>query len=91
MADGGEWMQGLGPKRGPDAAEDAVNHPKHYTSGAVECIEAIESAMTRVEFIGFLRGQVIKYVWRCTQKGTAVQDVQKAGWYLKLLEEKLRQ
>ncbi|MBQ9009305.1 MAG: DUF3310 domain-containing protein, partial [Clostridia bacterium] len=33
----------------PDVTEiphDAVNHPAHYTAGGVECIDAIEAALT---------------------------------------------
>lgn len=68
---------------------DAVNHPSHYTAGAIECIDAIESALGREQFIGFLRGQVIKYQWRCGLKDAAAQDAAKANWYGKRLEEYL--
>ena len=44
---------------------DMVNHPPHYaeTDNGVECIDAIRAALGREQFIGFLRGQVIKYQW----------------------------
>lgn len=61
---------------------DAVNHPSHYTQGGVECIEAIEAAMTPDEFRGYLKGNVIKYVWRSNHKGSLLQDLEKARWYL---------
>lgn len=61
---------------------DEVNHPAHYTTGAVECIEAIEAMLTREQFIGFLRGQVVKYLWRADHKGSTEKDQQKAAWYL---------
>lgn len=61
---------------------DPVNHPQHYTAGSVECIDAIEAALTYEQFIGFLRGQVIKYLWRADHKGNREQDHQKAAWYL---------
>jgi hypothetical protein len=35
---------------------DPVNHPAYYTSGAVECIDAIQAALTPEEFRGFLKG-----------------------------------
>lgn len=60
---------------------DPVNHPSHYNSGAVECIDAIEAAMTVEEFVGYLRGQMIKYVWRAGKKDDARQDIEKALWY----------
>lgn len=61
-----------------------VNHPARYTQGAVECIDAIESALTPEEYRGFLKGQILKYTWREKHKG-GEQDLQKAEWYLKRL------
>ena len=59
---------------------DMVNAPAHYTSGKVECIDAIESMLTRDEFIGFLRGNILKYQWRYKIKN-GVEDLKKAQWY----------
>jgi len=43
--------------------------------------------MTRDEFLGYLKGNLIKYTWRYRDKG-GVQDLQKANWYLtKLIEQ----
>ena len=68
--------------------EDAVNHPSHYTQGGIECIEAIKASMSQEEFLGYLKGNAIKYVWRYRMKGKAKEDLQKAQWYLnRLLEE----
>ena len=65
---------------------DQVNHPPHYTQGGIECIDAIEAAMSVEEFRGYLRGNIMKYVWRIHHKG-GVLDGQKAQWYLnKLLD-----
>lgn len=65
---------------------DPVNHPSHYTQGSIECIDAIEAALDREQFIGFLRGQVIKYQWRLGLKDKTIQEAQKAHWYsLKLV------
>jgi hypothetical protein len=62
--------------------EDLVNHPNHYTSGGIECIDAIAASMTPIEYAGFLKGQVLKYVWRYRLKGKPVQDLKKARFYL---------
>lgn len=59
---------------------DSVNHPQHY-SGEIECIDAIESALSGDEFRGFCKGNVIKYVFRERRKG-GDKDLQKARWYL---------
>ena len=62
--------------------DDDVNNPTHYADqGAVECIDAMESMLSREEFIGFLRGNSFKYRWRCRSKGNAVKDLRKAHWY----------
>ena len=31
---------------------DIVNNPKHYNTGEIECIDAIDSMLTSEEFIG---------------------------------------
>ena len=62
--------------------DDDVNNPTHYADqGAVECIDAMESMLSREEFIGFLRGNSFKYRWRCRSKDNAVKDLRKAQWY----------
>jgi len=63
---------------------DEVNHPQHYTSGGIECIQAIEAALTPEEMKGFLKGNIIKYTWRERHKG-GVQSLAKAQWYLNRL------
>lgn len=65
--------------------DDPVNHPSHYTSGGIECIAALEASMTPVEYAGFLKGQVFKYLWRYRLKGKPVQDLKKAAFYLERL------
>lgn len=69
--------------RGPN--NDMVYRPPHYTQGNVECIEALEASMDPVEFAGFLKGQVVKYVWRFEKKWNAVEDLKKASFYLERL------
>jgi len=59
---------------------DSVNHPQHY-AGKVEAIDALESALTKEQFRGYLRGNVLKYVWRYDKKNGA-EDLKKALWYL---------
>lgn len=59
--------------------DDAVNHPKHYTShpSGVECI-------TVVEHMTFNNGNCIKYLWRAGLKDSnpMIEDLKKARWYL---------
>lgn len=69
---------------------DPVHRPSHYTSGKVECVDAIEAALGPEGFIAFLRGQVIKYNWRLGKKDAPAQEAGKAKWYMDLLERKLQ-
>ena len=74
-------------KMGLNVSDDPVNHPSHYTQGSIECIDAIEASMTKEEACGYLKGCVMKYVWRYRHKG-GVEDLEKARWYLDRLIEK---
>lgn len=57
-----------------------VDHPDHYSNGSIECIDAIESALTQEEFEGFLHGNILKYDWRYRNKN-GVEDLKKSQWY----------
>jgi len=64
---------------------DMVNKPPHYNQGSVECIDAMESMLSKEEFIGFLRGNSFKYRWRYQHKDNPIKDLFKAEWYEKRL------
>jgi hypothetical protein len=58
----------------------------HYANKAVQPWDAMESWMSTEEFAGYLRGNAIKYLARCNDKG-GVEDIRKAQHYIeKLLE-----
>ena len=59
---------------------DPVNHPNHYTSGGIECIDCIKAVLGE-NFIGFLIGNVIKYCYRYKNKN-GIEDLKKSKWYL---------
>ena len=74
---------------------DLVNHPPHYNKGGMEVIEVIELVTGEKRtgdqgFIGYLVGNIIKYLLRFEHKGNPVQDIEKAEWYLKLLKKKVK-
>lgn len=54
-----------------------VNHPQHYNShpAGIECIDV-------VEHMNFNLGNAVKYIWRADEKGNAIQDLEKAKWYI---------
>ena len=70
------------------AVKDNVNHPSHYTQGAIECIEAIKEATKELFGIeAVCTANIIKYVWRWKFKN-GIEDLYKAEWYLdRLIKE----
>jgi len=60
---------------------DMVNSPPHYNEGGIECIDAIEASMSQEAFRGYLKGNMLKYLWRYENKG-GKEDLDKANWYL---------
>ena len=69
---------------------DNVISPAHYTKGGVECIKAIEASMSAEAFCGYLKGNVMKYVYRYEQKG-GVESLEKARVYLDWLIKKVNE
>tara|TARA_R100001129_G_scaffold181578_1_gene161084 strand:+ start:342 stop:575 length:234 start_codon:yes stop_codon:yes gene_type:complete len=74
-----------------DNVNDPVNHPIHYRTGSVECIDAIESALTFEQFYGYCKAAAIKYIWRADHKDANIQDLDKAIWYLTRARNKLEE
>ena len=56
---------------------DPVNHPAHYTAGGIETIDFIEAKR-----LGYNLGNVVKYITRAGHKGSQLEDLRKAQWYL---------
>ena len=56
-----------------------VDHPDHYQSSKFECIDVIESLGLGS---GFSIGNAFKYLWRAGRKGSDIEDLEKARWYL---------
>lgn len=61
----------------------------HYRTKTIQPWDAMQAWMTPEQFRGFLRGNAIKYLARCDDKG-GIEDIQKAAHYLEKLEETLR-
>lgn len=55
---------------------DPVNHPRHYCGhpSGIECIAIAEK-------MNFCLGNSFKYLFRCGDKGSAIEDLRKALWY----------
>ena len=66
-----------------------VRNPEHYCSGGIECLDAIKASMPHEAFVGYLKGNVIKYIWRYDKKGQPYKDLQKALFYLRRLIDEI--
>lgn len=67
--------------------QDQVNHPRHYggEQNPHEPIKVIE-----YYGLGFCLGNVVKYILRAPHKGTEIEDLEKAAWYLRRHIERVR-
>lgn len=61
--------------------DNPVERPSHYGKGSIECIEYIRDFLTKEEYIGYLRGNIAKYMHRWRYKN-GLEDLRKANWYL---------
>ena len=61
---------------------DMVNSPSHYQLDGLEAIDIIKASLTADEYLGYLKGNALKYMLREPFKGNPKQDVAKAQWYL---------
>jgi len=59
------------------ATPDLVNQPPHYTAGGIETINFIEAKK-----LNYNLGNVVKYLTRADHKGSKLEDLRKAQWYL---------
>jgi hypothetical protein len=68
----------LEPPVAPKHVPDMINHPPHYILNEIEPISVIENWQ-----LGFCLGNVVKYVARAKHKGSELDDLKKALWYLR--------
>lgn len=64
--------------------KEMVNHPSHYNMGKIEVIDIIESWG-----LNFSLGNAIKYILRSPFKGSTLEDLKKAAWYINREIERL--
>lgn len=65
-----------------DPSKEMVNHPSHYKNGNIECIEVMINVFGKHKVAAFCELNAFKYQWRANNKGTDIQDKEKAIWYL---------
>jgi hypothetical protein len=71
-------------------AQDNVNSPSHYGQGEIEAIDYIKDTLTEEEWIGYLRGNISKYLHRWRYKN-GLEDLKKAQWYLNRLTNSMEE
>ena len=79
--EGSTWLpraESIYPKSPEGEEVDMVNSPPHYTKGGIETIDFIEA-----KGLGYRLGNVVKYITRAEEKGSALENLKKAEWYLK--------
>lgn len=65
-------------------------HQKHYQVGSKQPIEVMQEVMSKEEFEGYCRGNIIKYAMRMKHKDEAVKEVGKIKQYAEWLHLSLQ-
>lgn len=66
---------------------EKVKQPSHYQFIDMTVNDLIEKSSTHQEYMGWLRGNVIKYRMRAGKKGSIKEDIQKANEYENFYKE----
>ena len=90
-----EMMKGFGltetnlrnPINGQIEEADEIHKPNHYDWRSVECKDVIRQLLVSEGYRRYCEGNVIKYLYRYTRKGTPTMDISKAVEYLKMIIE----
>ena len=69
------------------SANDDQVGGEHYKNMQIQPWEVMQSVLTKAEFIGFLKGNIIKYSLRTGKKIGANDDEHKALHYMQKLRE----
>ena len=64
------------------STKEMVNHPSHYKNSQFECIDVMLDVFGKEKVSAFCELNAFKYQWRSHNKGTDIQDKEKAVWYL---------
>lgn len=69
---------------------DSINNPQHYKLNGldIESIDVVRSVLGKEKFIGFCKGNVLKYLIREENKN-GLEDIKKAQKYIDWLVEEM--
>jgi hypothetical protein len=84
-----DCIKGTESKPGLITPLDAVNSPRHYVKGGMECQDAVKAAISNLSgYEALAIGSAIQYLWRYKEKN-GVEDLKKARWYIDSVLEQL--
>ena len=67
-----------------------MSEPNYYSKNGLSPLKAYKMGLISYEeYIGFIKGNIIKYVVRCDKKGQGLSDLDKAMDYLLLLKKEM--
>lgn len=69
---------------------DDLKHDQHYKSCGIEPWDIMEANFNKDEFVGFLKGNILKYLLRIGRKGQDLADCDKIANYANKLKEVLQ-
>ena len=75
------------PINGQIEEADEVHKPTHYNWRGTECKDVIRQLLGSEGYKRYCEGNVIKYLYRYTRKGTPATDIAKAAEYLRMIAE----
>lgn len=83
------------PKPDPAAdvnvENDMVDNPEHYTFGGIETVDYLRAKLTKEEFVGWCRGNALKYLSRAGHKDEELQEYRKAAKYIEWIIDALKE
>lgn len=84
----GQYVEAMAVVHGQDNADAKQVGGTHYKGMAMQPWQVMEAVLTKEEFIGFLKGNIIKYSMRAGHKADS-DDAGKARHYKQKLDEVL--
>ena len=77
----------ISQKINPTLADTTEVGGSHYKDIAIQPWDVMQAVLTPEEFVGYLKGSVLKYSLRAGKKAGADDDADKAKHYVKKLRE----
>lgn len=67
--------------------KNMVDHPSHYNTHEMECIDEMVVAFGKEAVISFCICNAWKYRYRADSKGKHDEDLKKSDWYIRKAKE----